>query len=596
MVGVVSAQNIQHGGQRDGTHNGGVFAQGILNPHSIAQGGIRAQTNLIKDCGGHKGIGDDLTVAQAAAQLTGLGFCQHQGGVTAMGRGSESSDGNLVVAIGAAHFFGDIRHQIQVGAERGNQNGVAFHGNFQQVQVLYHVLGADFCTQKLVDLFRLQRQRACFGNIIDDINHAIHHIAGFQQLHQLAGTLHSGNSHHGIQILFELAGRLGTHTQCQRGLTDRSTVEVSGFKDNSGGIVQNFGVFAAHNTGQTDGLAFISNHQHTGLQVAHIAVQRGEGFTFLSFTHNNPTAGNIAIVESMHGLTILQHHIVGNVNNVVDRTHTVGAQTLPQPLGGGGDLNILHHTGSVAVAQLGGRHFHIQHLVHGTNIAALYNRLVVRHLHAESGSGFTGQADDAVAVGTVVGDFEFHHGVVIADNQIDVVANLAILVIENPDTVGIGIGQIVLGQTQLGKGAEHTVGLYAPELALGDMHTADQPGIVQRSGNQIAFMDILCAGDDLHRLFLTHIHLADPHVIGILVANNGNNLTHLDIADLGVHTLVSFHLLAENGQSFYIFFIGNMGKINEFLVEPFSVQLHNGYLLRTDSGTERHCRKSDAGQ
>ena len=53
--------------------------------------------------------------------------------------------------------------------------------------------------------------------------------------------------------------------------------------------------------------------------------------------------------------------------------------------------------------------------------------------------------------------------------------------------------------------------------------------------------------------------------------------------------------LTEDGQGLHILLVGNIGKINEFLVEPFSIQLHTCYLLRTGSGTGYRCRRSDAG-
>ena len=220
---------------------------------------------------------------------------------------------------------------------------------------------------------------------------------------------------------------------------------------------------------------------------------------------------------------------------------------------------------------------------------------MVTHGLVEGSGGFPGQTDDGIAVGAIVGDFEIHHGIVIADDQVDILAHGAGLVIENPDAVGIGAGQVVLGQAQLGEGAEHAVGLLAPELALGDMHAAGQPGVVQGGGDQIALVHVLSAGDDLYGLLLAHIHLADPHVIGVGMADHGKNLAHDHVFDLGVHAFVGLHLLAENGQCFDEFFIGNVAEIHEFFVQPFSVQLHCLSLLRTGSGTARRCRRSTAG-
>ena len=285
----------------------------------------------------------------------------------------------------------------------------------------------------------------------------------------------------------------------------------------------------------------------------------------------------------MHRLAIFQHNIVGNINDVIDGTHTVSAQTLTQPLGRRTDLHICNHTGRVAITQVGCFHFHIQLFVHRAGGAALNHRFVVFHRQTECSSGFTGKADDGVAVGTVIGDFEVNDGIVIANHQIDVIAGFAIFIVKNPDTVLVGAGQVILSQSQLNIRAEHTIGGDTAELALGDVNTTGQPGVVQCSRHQVTFVNILCAGNDLHRLILSNIYLADPHVVGVLVTNNGQNLTNNNIFDLSVHTLVGFNFLTEYGQFFHKFLIGNRGQIYKFFMEPFSVQFHYLYLLRIDS-------------
>ena len=133
--------------------------------------------------------------------------------------------------------------------------------------------------------------------------------------------------------------------------------------------------------------------------------------------------------------------------------------------------------GSDAPVQIvtGAQNVHVQMVVNVPGVGAVHHRLVVTHGLAEGGGSFPGKADDAVAVGTVVGDLKIHNGVVVADDEVDVLTDGALLVVENPDAVGEHAGQVVLGQTQLGEGAEHTVGRFAPELALGDVNAAGEP-------------------------------------------------------------------------------------------------------------------------
>ena len=106
------------------------------------------------------------------------------------------------------------------------------------------------------------------------------------------------------------------------------------------------------------------------------------------------------------------------------------------------------------------------------------HRLVVLHGQTESSGGFSCQTNDGVAVGTIVGDFELYDGIIVADNLVDIVANLAVLIIEDPDAVENCVGEIVQSQAQFFQTAEHAVGNFATELALGDVYTAGQVGIV----------------------------------------------------------------------------------------------------------------------
>ena len=119
---------------------------------------------------------------------------------------------------------------------------------------------------------------------------------------------------------------------------------------------------------------------------------------------------------------------------------------------------------------------------------------------------------------------------------------------------------------------------------------------MQCRGNQIALVDVLCAGDDLHGGVAAHVHLTDPHMIGVGMAHHGHNLAHDHVFDLRVQPLPGFHLLTEDGQGFHEFLIGDVRQVYEFLVQPFSVEFHCFSLLRTGSGTGCRCRKSVSGR
>ena len=55
---------------------------------------------------------------------------------------------------------------------------------------------------------------------------------------------------------------------------------------------------------------------------------------------------------------------------------------------------------------------------------------------------------------------------------------------------------------------------------------------MQGGGHQVAHMDVPRPSDDLDGLFLAHIQLADPHVVGVGVLFHGQDLAHHHVFDL----------------------------------------------------------------
>ena len=55
----------------------------------------------------------------------------------------------------------------------------------------------------------------------------------------------------------------------------------------------------------------------------------------------------------MHGLAVFFHHIVGNVNQVVDGTDAAGCQSSLHPFGRRSDFDIFAHSCTVSGAEVG---------------------------------------------------------------------------------------------------------------------------------------------------------------------------------------------------------------------------------------------------
>ena len=87
-------------------------------------------------------------------------------------------------------------------------------------------------------------------------------------------------------------------------------------------------------------------------------------------------------------------------------------------------------------------------------------------------------------------------------------------------------------------------------------------------GHQVPLVDVPGPGDDLHRRFLGHIHLADPHVVGVGVALHGQHLAHHHVGDLSAQVVGELHLGAGQGHGLGKLFI--IDSDMDELVQPFA--------------------------
>ena len=437
----------------------------------------------------------------------------------------------------------------------GHGHGVPIEGEAQLLQHLPHILRARLDAQETVDLLRLQPEpagRAVPGHHVDD---PVHHVARVQQLHQLAGPFHRGKGAQGIQPLFEAGGCVRAHAQGDGGAPDGGAVEVGGLEDHRGGILGDLAVLPAHDTGQTDGLALVRDHQHIRRQGSGAAVQGGHLLPLVCPAHQDMAAGDAAVVEGMHGLTVFHHHVVRDVNDVVDGADAAGPQSAPHPFGGGRDAHVFHEAGGVTGAQIRLQDIHVQ-VVQDAVPAALHLRLRQLQGGIEGGGGFPGQAPDAQAVRPVIGDLKVHHAVPQADHLPDILAHGAGL-LKDENAVRDGVGIVVHRQAQLPQGAEHALRRHAPEDALFDALVPGQGGTVQGGGDQIPLMHVLGAGDDLHGLIPSHLHLADPEMVAVGMADDLRHPAHHHIGDVLSQYVQGLHLGAGHGHAVAEFLIGN---------------------------------------
>ncbi|MPM46230.1 hypothetical protein SDC9_92928 [bioreactor metagenome] len=154
-VAEITAQNLQHGGQRGGAHHAGVLTKGIQDGDrsALRVGGRHA--DFIIGGGGDEGIGHDLRPADGAAEVPNLPLGFLPGGEAAAGGAAHESFRNLIVAVEAGDLLGDVGALLHIGAPGGNRDHIAVKSKTKGEQDLAHLFHGYVGSQQAVDFFGL---------------------------------------------------------------------------------------------------------------------------------------------------------------------------------------------------------------------------------------------------------------------------------------------------------------------------------------------------------------------------------------------------------------------------------------------------------
>ena len=131
-----------------------------------------------------------------------------------------------------------------------------------------------------------------------------------------------------------------------------------------------------------------------------------------------------------------------------------------------------------------------------------------------------------------------------------------------------GVGEVPLVQAQLIEPAQHPVGQLAPQLAPLDLLAPREGGLVEGHRHQVPGVDVPGAGDDLHRRISPYIHLADPHVVGVGMADQGEHPAHHHVGDLFSQVVGQLYLGAGEGHGLGELLV--IGVNGDELAEPLS--------------------------
>ena len=219
----------------------------------------------------------------------------------------------------------------------------------------------------------------------------------------------------------------------------------------------------------------------------------------------------------MHGLTQLQQHEVGDIDDVGHRAKPAQREAAAHPARRRADLDVRDVMSDIAGAER--RLLDRDGDLHVRRVRDIVGRGGLQGLF-EDGGDLARHAEHALAVGTVRRHRDVKDIVVDADDGADIDADGRI-VVQNEDAVDLRARIEVVGDAQFLARAEHALGRDAAQLARLDLLDAAlvQDGrIIERNGNDRALKDVGRSGADLLCAVRAAVHLTDsePVRIGVL--------------------------------------------------------------------------------
>ena len=216
-----------------------------------------------------------------------------------------------------------------------------------------------------------------------------------------------------------------------------------------------------------------------------------------------------------------QHHVVGDVDHVVDRAHAGADQPRLEPERRRPDLDVREHPGRETRAEL--RHLNgdrgiVRDLALAGGLGVIVPR-GLRQLRSRDRVELACHPVDTEAVDPVRGRLELDHGVRNRNHLRERRSGRDSVFGQNGDSVR------VVADLELGLREDHPVGLDSPQLRL------SQPGPVghhrarQRNRNRLAGGDVRRPADD-RPATLPRVDLADAELVGVGVLFDRHHPAH----------------------------------------------------------------------
>ena len=325
----------------------------------------------------------------------------------------------------------------------------------------------------------------------------------------------------------------------------------------------------AHDAGESDALGFVGDQQRAARQLVFLLVERGEFFAVGGIAHDDHRLGRAVRpreqmeVERVQRLAGLEHHVVCDIDDVIDAADADSFERVAQPARAGADRHAANDARVVARAVLGVVEPHIDQ--RRDILGALWQVGDLRQPQRVPGerADLAGDADEAVPVRPVRRHLQIINYIVAAAAKVlgERLADLRVLR-QNHQPFGI------LGEAQFLRRTHHALRLHAADFADLDLERlrarlGGHLAAGHRQRNLAANLEIRRAADDLP-LARAVVHLAERQAVGVRVRLLGEHLGDHDAVKTAGHFLDALDLEADHRQPLGEF-VGRPVKVNVLL-------------------------------
>ena len=142
----------------------------------------------------------------------------------------------------------------------------------------------------------------------------------------------------------------GAQAEALRGSEDAERLEVRGFQQHLGRVLRDLALLASHDRRQSDGLLTVGDHEIVRSEPPQRSVERPQLLVGTCAPNDDPPARELPAIERVQRAPPDVHDVVRDVDDVGDRAHLGEVEARTEPLRRGSDGDVVEDAADVARA------------------------------------------------------------------------------------------------------------------------------------------------------------------------------------------------------------------------------------------------------